>query len=144
MKIYTVTKAQIIDAVKNEPLLSSGFFFATHGPVSESDLQSCKVCAVGSVLRRTIGLSELHDQVNDWDGITNLGAAVTANRYASHDDLTQAVDSKNWMGALSIKFEQLCEENYDHVESEDNMHLVREELSNYVDTTFPNEVTFKL
>lgn len=124
-----VTKQQILDAIKSENLIGG------HGPInSRYDLfnrieiydNKCSVCAVGAVLR--------HTGVANGTQINYVFSAVTKG--ADADDLAsvgQALKDKNWMAALSIKFEQLCLENI-------TMATLRKRIANFVKRNFPSRV----
>lgn len=44
----TITKAKAIEAIETEPVLRAGSWFRRNG----SNIKTCEVCAVGSVLRK--------------------------------------------------------------------------------------------
>lgn len=124
-----VTKQQILDAIKSENLVGG------QGPINgRYDPQTgayrydsqCAVCAVGAVLRQTTPLEGVeisyafHVAVKNEDA--NAGASVE-----------EALKKKNWMAALSIKFEQLYRD-------EDDKAVARKKTATFVERNLPSRV----
>lgn len=116
-----VTKEEIIEAIETEPLRAGSWFYDYD---HTTNFETCSVCAVGAVLRRA-GLKE-RDELD-------IDLEVCNDEYFGLYKLKDALSCGNFMGALSIKFEDLSEQ----VESMDE---VREKLIKFVKENFPDEV----
>lgn len=140
----TVTKKQILKAIKSEPL-RGGSWVRSFG----RDYADCEVCAVGAVLRNTFRKKTVKRLVEDL-----IIGAVICNQIFSIDDYwpgatRQLKREKNYMGLLSVKFEYLwanhvtghCDDNGDWVYV--GVDTVRKKLSKFVQEHFPNKVTFE-
>lgn len=101
-----ITKAQVIKAIETEPLLKGGEFFAVDkNNLFDALIDECPVCVVGAVLRQT-GVVNTKTPF-----YTARDAAEMATKYQySIDDLetpAELIKDKNYLGALSVKFEKL-------------------------------------
>lgn len=88
MRVITITKDDILDALETEPLMSGAFI----------NWDGCRACAVGATLRKKLG-----PQSSNEDLISELGNHLT-KMCCTEDDIAPR---GNWMAALSIVWETL-------------------------------------
>lgn len=93
-----ITRRQVLRALRTEPSIYSGSFF-------RGDKPNCKVCAVGAVLRQVSFEKYLRDndcRINDvvYDNMNDAGG------FSDRDCFEDELANKNWLGALSVYFEQ--------------------------------------
>lgn len=92
------TRKQVLTAIRYENLESQHFYFDNRINGGE-----CTVCAVGGVLRRAgVPTGKITDRA--WQLIGGTNMAVSSEQY-----LKDALAGKNYLQALSIKFESLSE-----------------------------------
>ncbi len=94
--IKSITKAQVIIALKKEPLTRGSFFGAI-----KTTKKKCDVCAVGAILRYISFETWAHDNGYERD---RLGYIIT-NKEATSQDTKRLIKEKNYLGALSCYFE---------------------------------------
>ena len=124
----SITKVQIMKALKDEPLLEHRGWFKESGPgISEKD---CAVCAVGCVLRAM--------SFETWARKTGLilnglgWRAVKSSAHVTHDDYFYIgihLKNRNYLAALSAYFES------DHS---------RKECIAFVKKNFPKKLTLEI
>ena len=102
-----ITKAEIIKALRLEPLAYNNFFnpritvsFST--PMAKVRKVDCTVCAVGAVLRRNL------PKTATGYAIGRVGHNITKHEYFGGDP-TKLLRAKNYWGALSCFFEAQAE-----------------------------------
>lgn len=128
MKI-TITKANVIQALAEEPL-SPGYFAHIYG-TEPVDHNTCKVCAVGAVLRRA-----------NVKTINSSGFRATGdNCYLSPSSLDAGIAEDmardgSYMAALSCLFEGECERRWIGT-GKDAPNDVREICIDFVTRHFP-------
>ncbi len=111
-----ITKQQILTAIKSEPILASGAFLRYFPNDPTLELETCPVCAVGSILRNAIDIVKLFE--NNKTLNTNMIGVQICHGLFSNDDLFHAklaytVDSKKYFLAyLSCFFEKECSTVY--------------------------------
>lgn len=110
-----VTKDEVVRALLTEPLLAPNYF---------ADVISCRVCAVGAVLRNCAKMSD--KEINHYgDNLMKVDYDITS--YASVRDVKEALEAGNHMAALSAYFEGIARGN-------------REETVQFVLDNFPSEI----
>ncbi len=145
-----ITKAQAIEAIRTEPLLATGAWAGRlrDVDVKAGDETSCKVCAVGAVLRDLIR-PELSYQAIKSTALTNVeGQAYTA---FSHDkkrveEQVRGLILKDavW-NALSVLYEgysvcQVWDPNTDRcTPTFADQQAVREAVCQFVEAEFPDD-----
>lgn len=98
----------VIKALETEPLKAGKWFDNEEG--RKNDFKTCKVCAVGAIVRRCSALTYalknkmnvdalVDDLVRFQDTPFNIG------RYSNTADIEGQLDIKNYLGALSAFFE---------------------------------------
>lgn len=129
-----VTKAQIIEAIKTEPL-RAGSWYTTEGD------GTCSACAVGAVLRNACKMyySDIEDHA--------LGKYKSHSSYPDEMLLNSLFQEGRYMEALSCFFEDACEnasdeENcYSDEISKSAMSEIRQRTIEFVEKNFPDEVS---
>ena len=125
-----VTRRQILRAIRTEKLKPGSFLhekrirkgFEEYDYVSD---KTCKVCAVGAVLRVAGVKNELID---------SLGYSVCkTSAIDSAGDEEASIQEGDFMGALSVKFEKLAEKH-------GTGKRTREKLCKFVKDNFPKKV----
>ncbi len=86
-----IKRSDVIDALEHESLIV-GTWEREYGE------DSCGQCAIGALLRRS-GLRRKH--------IADVGHQITRESCSSLSSLPKALKDRNWLGAISIKWEQL-------------------------------------
>lgn len=154
-KSVLIKKSVVIEALMTEPLRAKEFFHT--GRQCEIDINTCSVCAVGAVLRKSLGAKKLEafdKQFNYGDhipyagflggyiGQTILKGSFTSDEYGYLDDI---VAEKNYLGALSIYFEALIDKyEYAELEGESSLPFVRNLLVAFVKKHFPTQFRLNL
>ena len=88
-----VMRSDVIKALEKEPILCAG-------EILKGSLNpNCAVCAVGAVLRR-VGVTQ--------SNLDLMGRRITNHQYSASSSLPLALKEQNWLGAISIKWEQLA------------------------------------
>lgn len=125
-----VTRKQILQAIRTEPLKAGNWIHSKGDtdPYLNIVDKTCKVCAVGAVLR-TAGVPDI--QIRSYGfGINNSDRAI------SHKgDEKLELEYKNYLAALSIKFEKLARKL-------GAGKRTRDQLANFVKKNFPKTITF--
>ena len=139
MKSKFVSKELICEAIMTEPLSRGKWIHAYSGDIDSVASQiDCIVCVVGAVLRHT-------DFFTLWD-ISCFGSSlriyakkhsVRIGYFASQHDVNWLLSKKQWMAALSAKFESQGE--FECVTLNDRRALVR-----WVRKNFPSKVLIKI
>lgn len=124
-----ITREQVIEAIKTETLKRGkwvALIFDITGTRTDNN-PNCSVCAVGAVLRHkgfdNIRIDRLAPEVCFSGEFTRNASSINAKR------------QKDWLGLLSIKFENLCAEYKSQL-------LIKKKLISYVKQHFPTK--FKL
>lgn len=149
----TVTKKQIIHAIKTEPLIS-GFWIRPKYIGTEKD---CPVCAVGAVLRAA-GANAL--EIDDYGSNLVAYHDGVAGKVRAEGLRLSVYQAKNgdYMAALSTRFEAIADDNYCDLEPPPTVldrdigtpdftnlkyasNKVRRNLVKFVEKHFPNKVT---
>lgn len=93
-----ITKKDVLKAIRTENLTSGQFIEPKFDFSKEVFDSTCKVCAVGAVLR-TIGVEDqdINDTACDITSITGSGHAIP-----------ELLKRKDYMSALSCKFESMA------------------------------------
>lgn len=90
-----ITRDDVLKAIREEPLIATdwiGWRTPENG--------GCPVCAVGAVLRHK-GLDDLE--------IPYTAYTVTKGKFIASESIPAALAAKNYLGALSIKWERMTE-----------------------------------
>lgn len=133
----TITKKLIIKALKTEPLSRNYVFDLYTNYVL--GVMDCKVCAVGAILRKSLGENLLRDISKTMESYLSVNIANEACRTIrlSHHDPKRLVNEGLYLAALSNFFESS--------ESDDkNGNISRRKLINFVNKYFPNKITYTL
>jgi hypothetical protein len=96
MKIR-IKREDVINAIKTEPLRGGQFFHGVGYAIS-----TCDVCAVGAVLRQAFNKRNIDKELTN-----NTGFLATKNYTIGSEK--NALADKNYLGALSCKFEDMCD-----------------------------------
>lgn len=129
-----VTKSQIIEAIKTEPLRAGSWY-------SVELNGSCLVCAVGAVLRNACKM--------DYFNIERFASAnyKTNTHPATPEMMGHLLENNRHMEALSCFFEDACAEaswNEDTTPeniSKESMSEIRKLTVDFVEEYFPDEVS---
>lgn len=119
------TRRQVLEAIRFENLVGGGQI-GFCSPAREDYKKECEVCAVGGVLRRAGVDPELIDNTA-W----NLLGGYNTHPGKS-GDLEEALNNKNYLLALSVKFEQVADKF-------GTGKRTRTILANFVKKEFPKE-----
>ncbi len=125
MTTILVTKAQIIDAVKTEPLLRGGLWIDYTGSGHQPSAD-CHVCLIGSVVRRNLA-PETHGCV--------ISEIAEENVYARSNNA--------WLRFVSNKFETeyggvLAHGPWDRMLSDAEMEVLRERVARVLAKELPD------
>lgn len=112
------TKEEVIESLRTEALFSGSFMKGRAKEIlTKEQYENCRVCAVGGIIRRKISF-------NDWEALrkesgtesniddfteNTIKNIICKRKFVSTDDLRTALKEKNWLGALSIFFERMCD-----------------------------------
>ena len=120
-----IEKKIVIKALENEPL-SFGHFF--NNPNNE---KNCEVCAVGAVIRKTLGKN-----INKFDvsHLKEYCIFVTRNMFLGQN-VKCLLKEKNYLGALSCYFEAHDSDGYNLPAVVDS--VLRKKLVSFVKKNFP-------
>ncbi len=147
-----ITKALLLKALREEPLLSAGTWVSTVdetrllGGFTIREKESCKVCAVGAVLRAVLAPDMDANVINR---LANLNArgACGANDYRSTEDILEAggrvLRMDDPWSALSHVFESLW--TYYSAKGVPREHLreaVRPQLIKFAELELPDDIEF--
>ena len=110
MKTLKIKKAQVIKALRTEPLEKGNWIDISpkdyeqfeRSPLLVASAFDCKVCAVGAVLRST-GLTPM--EILRVGGNLSLSYGYNVFRDARHGDIDNLLIKGNYLGALSCYFE---------------------------------------
>lgn len=93
-----ITRREILKAIRTEKLKEGGFIHLNKDELGYDD--TCKVCAVGAVLR-SAGVG---------NGSINIIAQLLleAGYYSDEGDEHTELEAKRYLNALSVKFEKLA------------------------------------
>ena len=124
-----ITRREILKAIRTEKLVGGeGVIEARYDLIHSREIvdEKCRVCAVGAVLRQkgidSYSMSHRFNEV--------VGYGVNSS---DTGDLDQAFKNKNYMCALSIKFEQLAK-------SKGVGPKTKEKLCGWVKANFPKVI----
>lgn len=129
----TIYREQILKALLTEPLQGGQWVEKEY----LHEIGDCRVCAVGAILRSCLKMtnSEIHEN----------GARVTNNRCVRnglYDNINypkNELKKKNYLGALSIFFEDLVYRRNDGATPNDRVKLCKFVLDN-----FPSRITVNI
>lgn len=124
MKI-TFKKEEILKAIRTEKLKRGQFFHDSLYP-KDPVAQTCKVCAVGAIMR-----SKLHKYPSDIS-LAGLGARMINFQLLWSDtaQIPRLIEDKNYLGALSSYFETVSERKCD--------------LVKFINKHFPKSITVEI
>lgn len=141
-----LTRRKLINIINAEPLAPGSFLSEgnrdaqgrTERPDSGTPVAVCIGCAVGQSFRNLISGKEDASKVEDW-----LYKSVIEGENASSDgNLSRALEEKNWLLALSIKFESLAENTrFRKLVIRSKNHPVKVKLVNFIKANFPAKLT---
>lgn len=135
-RTIVITKAAMLDAIRNEPLLISGSYAE---PRSDG---TCAVCAVGAVLRSAVGVKNATDVDKLAFRLMSTWIGSAGGEYNDFDDLRAGAayytQRERWWTALSHYFESLVS-NMDY-SIEDARHLT----CKFVESQFPESLTIEV
>lgn len=120
-----IKRREILKAIRTERLKAGSFIQHSYGEYTDK----CKVCAVGAVLRQK-GIDN-----NDIDTVAYW--ATGDGDVTEHGNFKMALAEKNYLSALSIKFEQLALKYGCGVRT-------RNKLCNFVKKNFPKQIKVNL
>jgi hypothetical protein len=131
-----ITRSEVLKAIRTEPLRGGQWIFPKQDRHGQQVFdKTCKVCAVGGLLRtKGIPDDEISVTLNDYmfysDGVKN-GAVDECG------DEKFALESKDYLTALSIKFEKLANKHGSGVHT-------RKKLAEFVKANFPKQFNVKI
>lgn len=133
-----ITKAQVIQALKEEPILKAGDWI--HAEVNAGLPRyhdKCPVCAVGAVMRQA--------GVEAFD-IRRSSLNATDGRGYDTSDVDESLRDGYYLGALSAFFEMLCAQEADYLGVSlydiPNFNQYRSDCIEFVQTNFPAGVIY--
>jgi hypothetical protein len=137
-----ISKKKIIEALRTEPL-TGGMWMSliddgqlwTETTVGEAR-GKCTVCAVGAILREVVAQNATVKEFND--------ACIFASDHVMSiydSTIEETLKAKNYMGALSIYFEEMAERSPDGFSITNRQ---RPALIRFVEKNFPSYVTVDL
>lgn len=115
-----ITKQDVIDAIRNEPLLQAGVFVSR-----DPQGNVCSVCAVGAVLRKFYDVSNRLETQNLIASMMQGGEVAYGNPY-------RLLDEGRLYNAVSVKFES----TYDITR---NLEATRNQTVDFVEKYGPEE-----
>lgn len=147
MKIKKViTKKTVIEALRKEPLMAGAWFD------NETSPMDCNVCAVGAVLRRVSAvraIMKLQDDEGMIGTYCDINEFVAGKLFPNHTrlssdarpvDIARYLKKKNYLAALSAKFESLVVNNSDGIPND----CQRQSLVDFVTINFPEKFTIEM
>ena len=145
MKTITLTKSEIQQALATENLIAGRFFVVNN---SNTVTEDCRVCAVGAALKKhfknTLTTTAIEAALNIVD---DLCLSSTSNVEVFKADINSALRAKNYLGALSMYHESLCELasaiypfNSDYASSDEHRFY----LIDFVEAHFPKVIKIEL
>lgn len=130
----TISKKDILKAINTEPLAYGEWVKmdkdGSGWPTIISSDKNCSVCAVGSILRQA-GLT--NKRIHDFGFEMLHHGSVTANDPYLEHSLKDALKNKEYLHALSIKFENQA--NKIGVNKR-----TRSALTKFIEVNFPNRI----
>ena len=130
-----ITKQQVLKALRNEPL-EGGQFFANDKP-------NCNVCAVGAVLREVSFETWFKKMDIRFTVSRVVGDMVWLGGFSHIGDWRQALKDKQYLSALSIKFEKLLT-SADGYGTQNVTPRRRQIMIDFVERYFPTSFTVTL
>lgn len=155
MTVVEITKQRVIKAIKEEPLLRGGSWFAFSDNAPDDfdfkllvgDKKNCTVCAVGAVLRDVLDKQSLAFDIDDAvDGCIDQGLPISdLSSYESIEDTLKALlIDKHYMNALSVLFEtswdKAMEKNDYNDLSRHQIYRIKQKLIKFVQKNFPAKI----
>jgi hypothetical protein len=138
VKKITITRREVIRAIKLEPLRSGNWVRPVDG--AHRDLKPrkgvCTVCVVGGLLRRTLKFKSMF-QMNDVCDLLTSKGQIACDAYESDEVVTTELSEGRYLNALSCKFELLCEGGL-------LMDEVRKQLITWVKESLPESFTIHI
>jgi hypothetical protein len=143
MTIVSITRSEIVKAIKKEPLktLKAGHWVLGKEN-SRVKNKTCSVCAVGAVMRNALlAPNQVARAIDD------AAWAATQDCEVADADPMDLIAEKSWMAALSCFFENLSseieedsDEGYAHVLTEKETKRLRDETVTFVKKNFPKKI----
>ena len=135
-----IEKKTVIKALKTEPL-EYGFFFDFHNSDISIDEKDCPVCAVGAVIRKSLG-RKINKYMSERCGGDDFNLSTYCEELTNyayvHIDPKKLLKQKNYLGALSCYFESFSGDNEGNVTPE-----VEKKLIDFVRKNFPTRFKVK-
>jgi hypothetical protein len=129
--VKIITKAQVIKALRTEPLEAQAFFHSEY-----ATLERCNVCAVGAVMRQTSCLKWAQE-----NGLrpVRIAQMLTNDQYKTNHPVRQ-IKEGNYFGGLSSFFEKY----YTKKREKDGVRAARAMMVEFVKKHFPAAVEVRL
>lgn len=137
MTTLIVTKREVLDAIRHEPL-EPGMFYRGSVPAKRVS-QTCPVCAVGAVIRRQLAYGQDIVDAVPHAACYAVGDGNTVAEVGFEFMVDDELAAGRWWAALSCEFERLCDL---HRDSRDKLRTgtVRRELARWVRAHLPDEM----
>ena len=125
-----ITRRMVLKALRTEPLAHGRFWHEDNQNLSLAVKPSCRVCAVGAVLRQ----ASFEKSFLDYPQM-NIGQEATRDKFVS-GDINALLKEKNYLGALSSYFENFDTRNGFY---KDATKVTRKKCISFVKRKFPSK-----
>lgn len=151
MKIK-ITKALMIQAIKEEPFLGAGNWLNTDPFVPTLErAASCRVCAVGSVLRRVLHPNQRPMMLHNAARASLLFHKSLPDTFAYfREEAMDLVNQAAWTSALSVFFEGITHavfeggDQFRLLMNDEDGQVIRNECRLFVEENFPDEMVIDI
>jgi hypothetical protein len=129
-----IDRQTIVDALMTEPLSAGSIFDTDYNTRQNCSVQNstCHVCAIGATLRKTLqGSQKPALSLQFWVDL------FKNKEISSAGTIKHWLDKKDYLSALSVKFEKLAEQKSINLS-------FRKEMVKWVKKNLPNEFEFKV
>jgi len=130
----TLTRQNIIRALKTEPLQRRAWFHASQC-ADTSVLKECPVCAVGAVMRKCLNIMNSNKAIELTQGVACYTSEIKADGITKTEYIQGLLENKNYLGALSVLFESQSKAENSRVTANN-----RKELIAFVKNNFPKTI----
>ena len=136
---HTLTRDEVIHAIRTEPLLVAGYWVNPNGYAANLEAaidRGCSFCAVGAVLRSVVDKNMSIERFGHEAYRVARFVDLVLGEFDKREDAPhQALRKGNYMGALNFFFEQASEV--------DPLHA-RDDTCTFVRDYFPETITFEV
>lgn len=132
MEQKTITRRQVIKALRTEPLQSGEWCDGPTGYTVPAKNLDCTVCAVGAVLRQVTDMRV--EEIYDFGAQLNNRTDATISDSANQKDISLFLADGNYLAALSAYFESTIPDKAPYGKRH------RERLVKFVKKNFPTNI----